>query len=113
MKLAIIGSRNIGSINIDEHVDFRPECVISGGAQGVDNIAEKWAKDKGIKTMIIRPDWQRFKGGAAIRRNHTIVEAADMVLAFWDGKSKGTKYTIDLAQRIGKAVKVVVSGVKP
>jgi predicted Rossmann fold nucleotide-binding protein DprA/Smf involved in DNA uptake len=110
MKLAIVGSRNIKEINIDRYVDFHPECVISGGAKGVDSIAEKWANEKGIKTVIFRPDYARFGKGAPLKRNHTIIENADTVIAFWDGKSKGTKYTIDLARRMGKTVKVISWG---
>jgi hypothetical protein len=106
MKLAIIGSRNIKDVNIDKYVDFVPECVISGGAMGVDSIAEKWAKDKGIRTLIFLPDYKRFGRGAPLKRNVTIVENADIVVAFWDGKSRGTKYTIDMAHTMGKKVKV-------
>jgi predicted Rossmann fold nucleotide-binding protein DprA/Smf involved in DNA uptake len=109
MKIAIVGSRNIEDINIDNYVDFLPECVISGGARGVDSIAEKWAKGKGVETVIFRPDYAQFGRSAPLKRNHTIVEAADMVIAFWDGKSRGTKYTIDLAKKMKKNIKIVLT----
>jgi predicted Rossmann fold nucleotide-binding protein DprA/Smf involved in DNA uptake len=107
MKLAIVGSRSIGKIDIDGYIDFRPDCIVSGGAKGVDSLAEKWAKERGIKTLIFLPDYAGFGKGAPLRRNHAIVENADMILAFWDGKSKGTRYTIDLARKMGKKVKIV------
>jgi predicted Rossmann fold nucleotide-binding protein DprA/Smf involved in DNA uptake len=109
MRVAIVGSRSIKNIDIDRYIDFTPELIVSGGARGVDSIAEAWAKAKGIKTLIFHPDYAMFGKAAPLKRNVKIVANADMVLAFWDGKSKGTKYTVELARRAGKTVKIVKS----
>jgi predicted Rossmann fold nucleotide-binding protein DprA/Smf involved in DNA uptake len=107
MKLAIIGSRNIESINIDDYVKEKPDVVISGGAKGIDTIAWAWAVDNGIEIEVIRPDYNKHGRGAPLRRNEVIVQKANKVLAFWDGKSHGTKFVIDYAKKIGKEVEVI------
>lgn len=63
--------------------------------------------DIDISKYIIRPNYKLYGRGGAIIRNKEIVEIADEVLAFWDGKSKGTKSTIDFALKSKKPVTVV------
>jgi hypothetical protein len=79
--------------------DRRPGdlTVIHGGARGVDSHAGAWARNKDILTEVFLPEWDRLGNSAGFVRNHLMVERADMVVAFWDGKSKGTKHSIDLA----------------
>ena len=36
-----------------------------------------------------------------------MIDMADMVVAVWDGKSRGTKEIADYARTIGKPVKVI------
>jgi len=107
MKLAIIGSRTVGKIDFDQFITTLPDCVVSGGAKGVDTLAERWAEAKGVKTLIFKPDYDVYGRTAPLVRNRKIVEACDCLLAFWDGKSKGTKYTADYARLQGKPVQVV------
>ncbi len=107
MKLAIVGSRNwqmpiIISKVLDE---IYPTEIVSGGAKGPDSCAEAWALLHLVPTKIFKPDWSIGKKGAAIR-NRQIVEYCDKLIAFWDGKSKGTKMTIDMAEHAGKLLKV-------
>jgi predicted Rossmann fold nucleotide-binding protein DprA/Smf involved in DNA uptake len=110
MNLAIIGSRSISDVNLSEYIQEKPEYIVSGGAIGMDTIAEKWAMENGIKTIVFKPDYKKYGRCAPLKRNHTIIENSHCVLAFWDGKSKGTKYTIDLAQKQGKKVEVIWQG---
>jgi predicted Rossmann fold nucleotide-binding protein DprA/Smf involved in DNA uptake len=107
MKLAIIGSRNAGAVNIAAHITERPTEVVSGGARGVDTYAAQYANEQGIPLKVFKPDYRAHLQGAPIRRNELIVQYADKVLAFWDGKSKGTKYVIEYARKHGKQVQVV------
>jgi hypothetical protein len=101
MKVAIIGSRNF-----NDYEFLRTACIlfpdidliISGGARGADSLAERYAKEANIPTLIFKPDWSIGKQ-AGYLRNIKIIEAADIVLAFWDGVSKGTKHSIDLAEK--------------
>ncbi|MDO4700541.1 MAG: hypothetical protein Q4A69_07655 [Moraxella sp.] len=56
--------------------------------------------------MIFKPNYQRHGRAAAFIRNRLIVDTADVLIAFWDGKSTGTKYTIDYAKKQQKQVYV-------
>ena len=111
MKLAIIESRNI-----TELVGEIPECsiIISGGATGVDQAAEQYAQENNIALVVHLPEYQKFGRGAPQVRNKLIVDTADFVLAFWDGKSKDTKSVIEYCKKQGKPheVRLVDSGNK-
>lgn len=107
MKLAIIGSRNINNIDISKHITLNPSQIISGGAKGVDTLAADYAAINNIGLLVIKPDYKAHRQGAPIRRNEKIVQLCDQVLAFWDGSSRGTKYVIDYAQKLGKHVTIV------
>ena len=108
MKLLIAGSRGIDDFDISEYMPENVEVIISGGAKGIDTIAEKYADDHGIEKIIIRPDYARYGRAAPIKRNEEMVEIADYVLVIWDGKSRGTKYTADYATKKNKIVKIVL-----
>ena len=107
MKLAIIGSRNAGAIDIAQYVQDQPSEIVSGGARGVDSYAAQYAKANNIPLTVFRPNYKAHLQGAPIRRNEEIVKYADKVLAFWDGASRGTLYTINYAKKQGKPVQVV------
>ena len=108
MKLAIVGSRNVGSIDISAYISEMPAEIISGGAKGVDTLAAEFAKSRGIKLTEFLADYKKHGRGAPIRRNALIVEACDKVLAFWDGVSKGTLSSINLAKKLGKQLQIVM-----
>ena len=108
MKLAIIGSRTLVVPNIEEYLPKDVTEIVSGGAKGIDQAAARYARINGIKLTEFLPDYARYGRGAPLKRNEQIADYADAVLAFWDGKSPGTKYTIDLFQKLGKPIKVVV-----
>ena len=84
----------------------QPSLVISGGARGADSMAETWARRNGVETQIFLPDHKKYRHPYH-HRNRLIAEACDRLVAFWDGRSTGTKYTIDYARRIGKPVEIV------
>ncbi len=107
MKLAIIGSRSIGNFDLSPHIPGRPSLIISGGARGVDTLAERHARAHRIALRIFLPDYAAYGRAAPLIRNRKIAEECDQMLAVWDGRSKGTKYTIDYARSLGKNVRVV------
>ena len=104
IKVAVIGSRSIKNINISKHIPFGVDAIISGGAIGVDALSEEYADKNNIKKIIIKPDYKKYKKSAPIIRNQKIVDLADLIIAFWDGKSRGTKFTVDYARAQGKKV---------
>ena len=107
MKLAIIGSRNADVPNLETYLPEGVTEIVSGGARGVDTIAATYAKENGITLTEFLPDYQRYKRGAPLKRNEQIAEYADRVLAFWDGTSRGTLYTIKLFEKLGKPTTIV------
>src|SRR5688500_18307854 len=82
--------------------------IVSGGAKGVDTWAEEAARSLEIPVDVVLPDWKKLKRGAGVVRNRDIVAAADLVVAFWDGKSKGTKSTIDITYELRKPIWIVM-----
>ena len=95
--MAIIGSRECKDMTTASIAAKLPEnCtkIISGGARGVDALAERVAIENGIPISIYEPDYEIYGKLAPLVRNIKIIENADLVLAFWDFSSKGTEYTI-------------------
>ena len=108
MKLAVVGSRGFRDDRLmaERLSAVGPSVVVSGGARGADRMAETWARRNGVETEIFLPDHKKYKH-AYHHRNRLIAEACDKLIAFWDGSSTGTKYTIGYARRIGKPVEIV------
>jgi hypothetical protein len=82
--------------------------LISGGARGVDSWAEDEARRHGMIVHVYPADWKRYGRRAGFIRNVDIVRSANRVVAFWDGRSPGTKSTIDIAERESKPCEVVL-----
>lgn len=114
-KVAIVGSRKFPDLQRVREVvnDLLPDItVVSGGAKGVDTVAEAAAKGRGLNTIIFPAEWRFgpdriYNPRAGFERNTLIVKECDSVIAFWDGLSGGTKDTIDKARAMGKPVWVI------
>ena len=110
MKVAIIGSRkaphNAAELILGQLPDTTTE-IISGGADGMDRAAEQVAAEQGIPLKIFLPDYDTYGKSAPLKRNDTIIDHADMVLAFWDGQSRGTQYVIAECVKRGRFVRVI------
>lgn len=110
MKLAIAGSRNFNDfafleLKINElRKQYAIDSLISGGAKGADLLAEQYAAKYHLAIECVLPDWKMHSHGAGHRRNEIIVQKCDLLIAFWDGKSKGTKHIIEYAQKQNKQV---------
>lgn len=104
--VCICGSRSINNLNLDFYIDkTKIGEVICGGANGVDTIVEKWAKRNKIEFAAFLPRYDIYGGKyAPLKRNEDMVAYCDIVIAFWDGKSKGTEYTIRYAAKLGREV---------
>ena len=108
MKLLIVRSRNIKNFSLSEHVSKEATLIISGGADGVDRLAEEYADAHRISKLILRPNYAKYGKAAPLKRNEEMVALADAVLVVWDGSSKGTKYTADFAKKKNKPLKLLV-----
>jgi hypothetical protein len=110
MKVAVVGSRSFNDYEkLKQTLDQTPDIsrIISGGAKGADSLAEQWAREKGIETVVYKPDWAKYGRGAGVVRNRLIIEDCDYCIAFWDGESKGTKSSIDHCKKLNKRLLVV------
>lgn len=113
-KLAIIGSRTFNNytyakkaiLDIIKKYKIAIDKIISGGAPGADKIAEIFADKYNIPIEIIKPDWSNGKIGGVLR-NTDIIKKSDYVIAFWDGKSKGTEDSIKKAKKLNKKVFII------
>ena len=107
MKIAIIGSRNCPKLEIGNYLEEMPNTIISGGANGADSYARDFAKKQGLKLIEYFPNYSKYGKAAPLVRNKQIVDECDCLHAFWDGTSKGTKFTIDYALEKEKPVKII------
>ncbi len=108
MKLLIVGSRSINDFDLSSYVSDKVDTIISGGACGIDTLAEKYADSHNISKCIIRPKYNLFGRAAPLKRNKEMVDIADSVLVIWDGKSKGTEFTIKYTKSINKECTVII-----
>ena len=114
MNIAIVGGRDFNDYTllkesilayIDAHE--KPENIVSGGAKGADTLVAQFAAEMGIPLLIFKPDYQKYGRGATLVRNTKIIENAEVVFAFWDGQSKGTKDSIKKAKKLEKELYII------
>lgn len=108
MKLAIIGSRNLEINDLNKYIPKGVSEIVSGGAKGIDTCAHAFATENGIKLTEFLPDYKSYGRAAPLKRNLEIIDYADEILAFWDEKSKGTKFVINAAKKQNKKVTVIL-----
>lgn len=106
MKVAVIGSRDLTVANLEDYLPEDVTEIVSGGARGIDTCAREYANANGIKLKEFLPAYNKYGRGAPLRRNLEIVDYADLVLAFWDGRSRGTNYVIEACKQRKKEVRV-------
>lgn len=112
-RIAVIGSRSFSDeeymrkvlfdqekLNAEEHI------IVSGGAPGADILSEKISKMEEIPFLLYPANWERHGKRAGMLRNIAMIQHVDEVIAFWDGRSSGTKHAIGLANKFGKPVRV-------
>ena len=107
LNVAVVGSRVTTPemvLAVHRLIDGMPDsfAIVSGGAKGVDSIAQKRAESREMFVKVFKPNWRRHGRSAGFRRNGKIIGAADVVFAFWDGVSAGTESSIRIAHDMGK-----------
>ena len=107
MKLLIAGSRSITDFDLSCYVSKEVDTIISGGADGIDAVAEEYADSHRISKYIIRPRYDLYGRAAPLKRNEEMVDIADAILIIWDGHSKGTQHTINYAKKTNKSTTIV------
>lgn len=107
MKLLIVGSRSIEKFDLSPYIPPDVDAIISGGAEGIDSLAEQYADSHRISKYIIRPRYDLYGRAAPIRRNEQMVEMADAVLVIWDGHSRGAQHTVKYAEKKNRTVIII------
>jgi len=110
MKVVIAGGREFNNYELlreicDELITTDSE-IVSGGAKGTDKLGERYANEKGYDLKIFPADWNKYGKGAGPIRNRQMAEYGDMLIAFWDGKSTGTKNMIETSMKLGLSVHI-------
>lgn len=106
MKIAVIGSRGLKVNDLGKYLPVGVTEIVSGGAKGIDTCAREYALANGLKLTEFLPEYEKYGRGAPLKRNLQIIDYADEVLAFWDGRSRGTKYVIEQCKKRNKKVTV-------
>jgi len=113
MRIGIIGSRLfndyeklLNTLSLLS-ISYDNDEIISGGAKGADSLAERFAEDYNIPTTVIKPDWKKYGKRAGFIRNTDIVKKSDVIVAFWDGVSKGTGDSLEKAKFYKKTTIIV------
>lgn len=112
MKIGIVGSRNIKNPEdvyrkICENIPRNCSEIVSGGAAGVDTLAERYARENGLFLTLFLPKYDKYGKNATVLRNSEIVEYSDMIYAFWDMESHGTQITLKKCIDSGKPYKII------
>ena len=115
LKVIVAGTR---TFNYPELLDkvltqyrlfhFNFSELIHGGARGADTLAMLWAEKNEIPVKCFPADWDKYGKQAGFIRNQQMAEYADVLIAFWDGKSRGTKMMIELAEK-AKLTSIVIT----
>lgn len=112
MRVVVVGSRNLSVLNLGCYLPDDVTEIISGGAKGVDTSAREYAIAHGLPLREFLPEYNRYGKSAPLKRNLQIISHADLVLAFWDGASLGTRFVIDHCRKMGVPVQVLIWSVK-
>lgn len=112
MKVAIVGSRHFSEpARVSEYVNSLPAraSIITGSASGVDAAATKAARARGMSVQVMPASFEELSDASkAAARNQRLIDACDVLVAFWDGASRGTRATVGRALDSGKEVHVFV-----
>ena len=115
-RLIVAGSRNFNNYEL-----LKQKCdsllsqkrlthsivIVSGTAKGADRLGERYAAERGYRVERFPADWDRDGIAAGPIRNSQMAAHADALVAFWDGKSRGTRDMIERAEKHNLPIRVV------
>ncbi len=113
IKVIIAGGRNFDDFNklcqvceefLHDQINIE---IVSGAYKGADLLGERYAAERNYQIRQFPADWRRYGKSAGLKRNTEMAAYANVLIAFWDGESKGTKHMIELATQAGLKVKVI------
>ena len=102
MKVIVAGGRDFNNYPIVEQIlnriKYQITEIVSGDAKGADTLGAHWANYNSIPVKHFPAKWERYGKSAGFIRNAEMADYADMLIAFWDGKSHGTANMINTAK---------------
>ncbi|MCE5333762.1 MAG: DUF2493 domain-containing protein [Desulfobacteraceae bacterium] len=113
MKIIVAGSRDFSDYRLMktklDHLlqNQKDATIVSGGARGADTLAIQYAKENGLEIVVINAEWDTYGRSAGYRRNERMAEESDALVAFWDGRSRGTAHMIEIAKNRNLKTRVV------
>lgn len=113
MKLIVAGGRYFNNYPLlKQKIDCLTsghtiECIICGEARGADSMGRRYAEENNIPILSFPAEWDKYGKSAGYRRNAEMAEQSTHLIAFWDGKSKGTKHMIDIMYKKNLPYRVV------
>lgn len=112
-RVIVAGGRDFNNYDLlEKTLDYlfqnvKDEIIIlSGNAPGADTLGEQYATKRGFALEKYPADWNQYGKAAGPIRNEIMAENADALVAFWDGKSPGTKSMIEIANKYELIVKI-------
>ena len=116
IKLIIAGGRDFNDYDLLEEtctymlsvlINAYEVEIVSGGAKGADSLAQRFARSNRLKLTVMNADWDKHGKSAGYKRNQEMANYATHLIAFWDGKSRGTANMIQVATKLGLKVCVI------
>lgn len=113
-RIIVTGSRNFNDYvrlkyelyQVFKRLDNAP-IIVSGTARGTDKLGEQFADEHDLEVKRFPADWDEHGKKAGYLRNKEMAEYADVLIAFWDGKSKGTGHMIKIANKQELPTKII------
>jgi len=112
-KVIIAGGRDFTNYQmVEDHCDRILKNkenieIVSGGATGVDALAETYSVKKGFQFIKFSANWKEYGKAAGPIRNRQMAKYADALIAFWNGQSRGTKNMIELAAKESLKTRII------
>ena len=106
-SVLVIGSCSFPSFDLAPYIPRDCGKILCYQEKGIGSVAEQYARYHGIRVETTEPDREQHGQGELSEQDIEMVAMADLVVAVWDGKSRGTKEIADYARKTGKLVKVI------
>ena len=112
LQVAVAGSRGFNGYGLAKRTllnvlyHYRTFDIISGHVVGAGRLGERFAEEYSVDYKVFMPEWDKYGKSAGIIRNEEMANLADILIAFWDGESAGTRHMIKCTGKLDKPIYV-------
>ena len=92
---------------LERQIKVNKIIIISGGARGADTLGERYARLRNFGVIKMKADWSKDGKRAGFIRNKEMLNIADGVVCFWDGKSRGTEHMVNITKGSLKHLRII------